>query len=1171
MATTIDRRYILQEKLGEGGMGEVYRVKDRLTDQTIALKRVTVASDKLQFASRASIDDSGDFRLALAQEFHTLASLRHPNIISVLDYGFDEARQPYFTMELLKNAQTLVEFGNDKSVAVQLELLIQLAQALAYLHRRGVIHRDLKPDNAVVVNGQVKVLDFGLAVARENRQEADKLAGTLAYMAPEILQGDSATEASDLYAVGMIAYELFAGRHPFKTNQIGTLIDEILNSKPDIASLPVDQVLKDILEQLLSKKPEDRTISASGLVDLFAQATGQSTPNETPQIRESYLQAAQFVGRDVELEQLNKALSQTIAGEGSAWLIGGESGVGKSRLLDELRSQALVKGALVLRGQSIAEGGAPYLLWRDAIRRLCLQTELSDLEAGVLKSLVPDIGNLIGKPVADAPDVDPQAAQSRLMTSIEAVFQRQSEPIVILLEDLQWAGESLTVLQRLTRSINELSLLIVANYRNDERPDLPTELPKMHAITLPRLNEKAIAELSTSMLGENGRQPQVIELLQRETEGNIFFIVEVMRALAEEAGQLANIGNMTLPRSVFTGGVQTVVQRRLSRVPAEARALLQTAAVAGRELDLRVLKVIMPDADLEVWLNAVSMIVDVQDNRYRFAHDKLREGLLQNLPEDRRHALHKTVAQAIASTYLDDPKQFAILYYHWEQAQDLDCTRHYAELGGEEALKNSAASEALRLLTRAIQLQPAHAAPIKIGRLYRLLGEAHLVTGNTPDALDAFEKASALLKYPFISETATGKLVIDTVYQFMLQLVHRFGFTSRIQNEAEASALNEAMAMVGPISRVNLVVARSPLVILNTILRQLNWSEKLPVSLNRVAALMNMSSILFLTSLRSLSPLYGRMGRRMAQKLDDPYVHFLTAQNELFINGATGKWQDNFERRNKLVTFGQQTGNGRVTIELLLLLAGSYLFAAEFPTTQNIMQEIYRIGLQTGDLQAQRWGLHAQSTMLLFLVPLTKLDNYIDELEPIMDPDSIGPFYLLKAASHWWEGNYVETLAAIRCSVDFYDALQYVNYLYHVQLDPLARMSFNLYEKEQLPLNTVQPILEVLIKLWKTLANLHPVCQPGYGLYRGLYAYLHGQPQQAFRYWDIALKHAQNLRTPYYEARIRYEIGRRLLPNDQKRGECLSFAATQFERIGANWDLQQTNEAIADSESNMIR
>src|SRR5258708_39403229 len=109
--STVGQRYHVLDLIGTGGMGSVYRVMDRLSRQTVALKRVTAAADKLHFASRA--DDSMDFRVALAQEFQILASLRHPNIIGVLDYGFDADNQPYFTMDLLEGAQTILDAARD--------------------------------------------------------------------------------------------------------------------------------------------------------------------------------------------------------------------------------------------------------------------------------------------------------------------------------------------------------------------------------------------------------------------------------------------------------------------------------------------------------------------------------------------------------------------------------------------------------------------------------------------------------------------------------------------------------------------------------------------------------------------------------------------------------------------------------------------------------------------------------------------------------------------------------------------------------------------------------------------------------------------------------------------------------------------------------------------------
>lgn len=208
-------RYEVLDVIGEGGMGIVYRARDHLTGHDVALKQVTISND--QFVTSPHTGATMDNRLALAEEFQTLASLRHPHIISVLDYGFEDG-QPYFTMELLDEAETILVAGASCDVAGQVVLIVQMLQALNYLHRRGIIHRDLKPENVLVVNGKVKLLDFGLAVplnAEDDLDDKDKqVVGTLAYMAPEVLQGQKASHFSDLYGVGVIAYELLAGKYP---------------------------------------------------------------------------------------------------------------------------------------------------------------------------------------------------------------------------------------------------------------------------------------------------------------------------------------------------------------------------------------------------------------------------------------------------------------------------------------------------------------------------------------------------------------------------------------------------------------------------------------------------------------------------------------------------------------------------------------------------------------------------------------------------------------------------------------------------------------------------------------------------------------------------------------------------------------------------------------------
>ena len=162
----IGRRYEILELLGEGGMGRVFAARDRLSGQEVALKQValqklaaqaaTLAAKGLSKGPPSNSDVSPvlrTFRLALANEFHTLSRVRHPNIVSVLDYGFDENREPYFTMELLSSPRDLLQATVHAALADKLDVLAQLLRALSYLHRRGIIHREISEINSGGVSG----------------------------------------------------------------------------------------------------------------------------------------------------------------------------------------------------------------------------------------------------------------------------------------------------------------------------------------------------------------------------------------------------------------------------------------------------------------------------------------------------------------------------------------------------------------------------------------------------------------------------------------------------------------------------------------------------------------------------------------------------------------------------------------------------------------------------------------------------------------------------------------------------------------------------------------------------------------------------------------------------------------------------------------------------------
>jgi len=693
----VNHRYITKHKLGEGGMGIVYYAVDRLNGQrAIALKQLRTVPQH-DDPETESVEDR---LLVMSREFRTLAGLRHPHVISVLDYGFDKLGEPFFTMDLLENPRTILEATKNASVEEKVNYLLQLLEGLTYLHRRGIIHRDLKPDNVLISeDNTVKILDFGLAqgglLGTMSPADGSMIAGTIAYIAPEIFAEAPATTLSDLYAAGVIAYEIFAGRHPLgSTGNLAAMLNAILYKSPDLNAL--EDNIAPIIGMLLSRNPEDRYHNAESVVAALAQAYDFVKPTESIAVRENVLQSAPFIGRKDEFGQLQQAFQTLIKGElmtGSSWLLAGESGVGKSRLLNELRIQAITRGILVLNGQGMSEGGAVYELWRQPLRLLCLQEPPTTEEASILKPIVPDIEALLGTSIPDAPPaLNPKIAQERLLTTIERLFAESSQPLLLILEDIHWASESLNILKRLNPLTMLRPLMIVASYRDDEAPTLHTELADMIMLKLHRLTRSEIGDLSHAILGSSGGTEPLVDLLQRETDGNALFIIEVMRALAESAGRLDMVGARTVPHYIISGGITQILERRLAQVPPEALPFLHMAAVAGRQLDLDLMRHLSADTPLERHLQQCvdALILEVNDDRWRFVHDKLRETLLNTLSADERQHLHRQVAQTMEALYSNDAARAPLLLYHWQAAQDLEKSVRYAELSGDQAMLNGA-------------------------------------------------------------------------------------------------------------------------------------------------------------------------------------------------------------------------------------------------------------------------------------------------------------------------------------------------------------------------------------------------------------------------------------------------------------------------------------------------
>ncbi len=1165
IGTKIGDRYQIEELLGGGGMGVVYRAIDRFTGDEVALKQVHLNPEGSSYA----LDDSKvDYRLALAHEFKTMASLRHPHIIPVLDYGFDNEQMPFYTMELMHDAKRLTTVTQELAMDEQIHYLVQLLQALAYLHRRGVFHRDLKPDNVMIDgNGVLRVLDFGLALVRNQKDPAQNATGTLAYMAPETLQGHPPTTATDLYAVGVIAYEIFTGYHPFNTSDINALLYDVINSLPNFDGHDVNSDIMMIIQRLMMKSAQDRYQSAQEVIQLLSNLVDGKTINESLAIRESFLQSADFVGREFEIEQLTELLAKTIDGEGQAILIAGESGVGKSRLLDELRTLALVEGANVVRGQGISEGGSPYALWRNTLRWLAMVRPPDDLEASVLKPIIPDIDELIDRAVDDPPELSPQAMQARIISIMESLFEHQpiDKPLVVILEDLHWAGsESLTALEHIVNHLSNTPIFIVASYRNDEYPTLPDVL-NLPVITLKRLTNEAIMALSASMLGDAGQQIQVVDLLQRETDGNIFFVIEVVRALAEETGSLESIGKRTIPGNIFTGGLKTIINRRLEHVPTQFRPLMELCAITGRQIDLALLEVFnshlpnLQQVNLDEWLEAMSdaAIINVIDNEWQFTHDKLRDGLLDKITGLETRDLHRRVAEAIEEVYAEQPEHTVSLAYHWRNAGDMSREFRHVIRAGDQTLSNGAYEEAIKYFHRALNIAgKSKLKPLDRANVLRKLSSAYVAIGNLAEGSTNLRESLALYGYPAPTESELNRKLLG---QLLTQVTHRvlpFVFMERKADDhatlLEAAAAHEQLVELA-------YYTNNSMMGLYASLRTLNIAELMKLSRHLGRAYASVSYVSILVN-PSISDMYYRKGIKAAYDYKDSLSIARTHQVSTLRYVAKGKWQEAETELNQALKIYEELGDLRYWTSGAQTLGEVYYFRGEFEKSIDIRKRIYETALRYGDTQAQGFGLRGQAMNLLILGDLDEAEKlaqaavsrYSASNDQIGEADSWGLLSLINLR----QARYRRTLVNAEQVIKLATHQAPTSYNLLISYYTTAEALLSLYERDngtehQKLADLITPVLGV----FKTYTRRFGIGKPRYNLYLGRWYWLSGKQKAAVKLWEQGLNDAQQLKMPYDKALLQYEIGSRI--SDSQR---LQQAIQAFDQLGAVFDKQRAEE-----------
>jgi len=1122
----LNQRYEILEELGRGGMGAVYRAHDKLTGDTVALKRVIVSPDQLEFNSKSG---NVEFRIALIQEFQTLATLRHPNIISVLDYGFDDHGQPFFTMDYLAQGIPITMHTHDKTTSTKINLLVQMFDALEYLHRRGVLHRDLKPENVLVQDGQVRVLDFGLAVAQDDVAEPDEesemLVGTLAYIAPEILKGSPATIKSDLYGAGMVAYEVFAGDYPYETKTVSMLLNDILTRVPDVSGLDVDPLINIALNQLLSKDADDRPNYASQAVSLLREANGEEADTEDEETRESFLQAARFVGREEEVSKLSQAIRLThTEGNGGLWLIGGESGVGKSRLIDEVRTLALVDGLRVLRGQAVTDGGRSYAVWRDVVRELSLYSQgISDLSASVLKTIVPDIATLLDRPVPDAPPVEAQAILERMLTTITNLFQSNtSMPLCIILEDLHWAkDESLILLERLEQLVANLPILILGTFRDDEGVDVEARFTDANMLKLERLTTDNTIELAESMIGQDLEGSTLGNYLSDQTEGNVFFLVEIVRELARDAGTLHDIMYATLPANLLSKGMQSLVENRLKRIPEAYKGLLEVAAIIGREIQLNILKHTATDTDIDNWLLVCSNagVLDVLDDKWRFRHDKFRESVMAGIAPPRKPALHQQVAEAFESTAPDNVQQLAL---HWQEAGNTSKEAHYKQRAGQEALAEGAYQSAIDYLTRALEI--ATATDANTDALIELnfhLGEAYNAVGLPDKVVEHIHNMLRLAGRPVPSSD------IGLFTSGMWQMTRRWigGAPSPGNNPPSQPSIPAAYHML---SNVHLIDG-DQFSAMYSLMQCIKVTEQEQPTSEFVWALGGYGSMMGIAFGREkLANQYLSKASQTAENINDPEAignaYFAVA----FYATSRGEWDVSIPNLEMAFDAFTEVGNYRQIDQCRLQLAVVYMQSGQFASASDMWEQLRQSVEKRRDNQLIQWSIIGQAHMHYFqqnydvaLEHLQQAANYkateMDSISLFLQSQLKGAIFLAienrpKAKDHLHDAlTRVQEFTTLGLNSNLWMT---VDSLVKLALDADPADKPDLIEK-----------VEQALKRHKAHAQQHPVLTPQQHLYQGMYELLRESPDRAIASWNKALTELEAYNIPHASARIHQLIG----------------------------------------------
>lgn len=791
----IDSRYQLKKFLGGGRVGKVYLCRDLKNNTEVAIKILT---DR---------PDSEREKASFHREFEAIKTLKHPGVVRVYEEG-----DGYFTMEYVDGVPLSKRKGCD--VGQVFEIAIEITRVLDYIHRMGVIHRDLKTDNIrITAQNSVKVLDFGFAISAEvsNLLVAPaQIAGTLNYMSPEAIKGFPVDPRADLYSLGMILYELLTGRLPFQSTDIlTTVLKQVEMTPPSPSELnpKITPGFEAIVMKLIAKSPVKRYQSAEELLSAMMKLAGRSEIIRMKIDRgRKFLYPPKFAGRSYELQRMSTILKRATKGRGSFVLLRASAGMGKTRLLHEFQAQNRSEETLFLEvshdntltGPLSAFAQLVYTLFK--ILEKSQASFLNDFAARWGPQLLPIVPALAHKPymanVVAAPSLSEEALRQqmcRLFIEISKV-----RPLGIFIDNLDWLdSESCYLLVDLVQEAQEHPIFLCGAYRgglesgeNLFRKILPRlKLKKIcEEMELKALAAEELSVLVTSMIGREKLDGEILQKIYEVSRGIPLLAEEVINNMADDGlvyrqGGVWYVEVDDLRKIRRPNLLEDALLQKYEKLEKTSAYILQIAAVIGHRFPRFLLEKI---AELGEWemaqhlppLTEQGFISEIKEGIQSYiliGSPRLAELIYENIPVKTRCKLHEDIANVLENClpreeYIDD------IARHYLQARKTQKALHYLLPAGEIAERNYAYSKAIECYQNALDL--AHqkgASHVAQEVLLQKLGNIHLRLRDYAKALEYYQRGLDLVKQKHGEEESFHK-GIGTVY------FHKGQYTEALQH-----------------------------------------------------------------------------------------------------------------------------------------------------------------------------------------------------------------------------------------------------------------------------------------------------------------------------------------------------------------------------------------------------